>query len=135
MGSFHKNSAENTRSSCMQKGFRLQECPGVDFSLRFYPSGGNVQTSAANSLSCRLLLEVSGAVAEGLHLAVALSISFDLSVESKRTMEQQDEQDTCRTVASVTDEIVGTGELQCDGIWPLDVAASSIICRAELTFR
>jgi len=139
MGSFHRSAGETARTSCLQKSFRLRELPGVDFSLRFYPSGGETQALARQALCCRLLLEVSGAASDGLCLGVTLSVALELQADVQSAGAEAaglgPAARPCRHVGSSSEEIYGCGEVLCDGVWPLDVPAWSIICRAELTCR
>merc|ERR1712091_689971 len=86
-------------------------------------------------MCCRLSLEVSGAPAVGLHLNVVLSIS--LAPSNVNVVDGQDasSSNSCVHVASLSKEIEGVGEVHCDGIWPLEMPVSCVICRVELAVR
>jgi len=140
MASFHCSAGESARSLCLKKGFRPQECPGVDFMLLFFPSGGELLSLTKPSLCCRLCLEVSGATAVGLQLAVALSINLAVANAGTGDASETSEGEASPPgesihVASAAKDIHGCGKVHCDAIWPLGVPTSSIICQVELSVR
>eukprot|EP00747_Dinoflagellata_sp_TGD_P169254 gnl/TRDRNA2_/TRDRNA2_197774_c0_seq1.p1 gnl/TRDRNA2_/TRDRNA2_197774_c0~~gnl/TRDRNA2_/TRDRNA2_197774_c0_seq1.p1 ORF type:complete len:280 (+),score=46.71 gnl/TRDRNA2_/TRDRNA2_197774_c0_seq1:78-917(+) len=112
----------------LQERFRLEECPGVEFALAFYPTGGSSHGSAAqnlpgSALPCRLALRAVGEACQGLHLGVKLSVDLEESGYGR----------SGRQIAFLSGELRGDGEVVCDGLWPADAPASAVVFGAELT--
>lgn len=139
MADYHSNFGESAREACLERGFRLQECPGVDFLLKFFPSGGESRSMTKHAISCRLVFEVSGAAANGLQLGISLSIRVVLA-ESRANVVPDDASVLSRMprnihVASAKHEARGETSLICEGILPLDLTDSNIFCDVEVIVR
>lgn len=119
---------------CSEECFRLKECPGVDFALRFFPMGGEPDAAGLRT-QWRLTLQVSGAAAEGLRLAVGLAVGFsfvagacpcpDLGFEAVMPMPE-------------SQELLGAGKVTRVGAWPPEEEpgmVAAIVCQASLTVR
>lgn len=117
--------------------FQLPECPGVHFSLAFFPFGGVMIASSARGW--RLALEVSGVMAEGLRLETQLSVTLEVSEicgEGSRSLGGSSE--TLQVAASGCEKgscgSAGhhpSAEVHCEGAWPKEcwAARQGVIAR------
>lgn len=132
---------------CSRQEFQLPECPGVDFGLAFFPFGGSSASAedegaAAEPQRCRwprwrLALELSGATAEGLRLAVQLSARLEASSPQHASAGSAAGNSTALGVsagelhvASATSSGGYCAEWTCEGLWPRALVAPGMLAAA-----